>query len=186
MVGKNSSYLPVTVGSSGSAPTGGISCCSCLTCCTCIHLSFLKANCHHHCRCCVIITIVTVIIVFVIIIDTTSSCKCDFSRPLVWSRLVRPCWLSSHRCSSSNMASSEHYEYRDDGDDKTQPLINEICWNRVQLTQPLINQLGLRRRQLPLAKQEMFWTNWRLLLMTYMFWPGFPHSFFPLLSTNDL
>ena len=43
MVGKNSSYLPVSIGGgSNSAPTGGISCCSCFTCCTCIHLSFLK------------------------------------------------------------------------------------------------------------------------------------------------
>ena len=65
---------------------------------------------------------------------------------------------------------------------KTQPLINEICWNWVQLTQPLINQLGLRRRRLPLAKQEMIWTNQRLPLMTWndmilMLWPGFPLSF---------
>jgi len=44
MVGKNSSYLPVSIGGgSNSAPTGGISCCSCFTCCTCIHLSFLKS-----------------------------------------------------------------------------------------------------------------------------------------------
>ena len=43
MPGKNSSYLPVSSPSRGSsAPTGGISCCSCLTCCTCLHLSFIK------------------------------------------------------------------------------------------------------------------------------------------------
>jgi len=44
MPGKNSSYLPVSSPSRGSsAPTGGISCCSCLTCCTCLHLSFIKS-----------------------------------------------------------------------------------------------------------------------------------------------
>ena len=59
----------------------------------------------------------------------------------------------------------------------TQPLIDEICWNWVQLTQPLISQLGLRRRRLRLTKQEMIWTNQRLPLMIHMFWPGFPLSF---------
>ena len=39
---------------------------------------------------------------------------------------------------------------------KKQPLINEICWNWVQLTQPPTNQLGLRRRRLSLANRKWF------------------------------
>ena len=70
MVGKNSSYLPVSLPSrGGSTPTGGISCCSCLTCCTCINLSFLKV---------IIITVVinttvTGIVVIVIIINIINT-----------------------------------------------------------------------------------------------------------------
>ena len=66
---------------------------------------------------------------------------------------------------------------------KTQPLINEICWNWVQLTQPLINQLGLRRRRLPLAKQEMI--PIRDFLSWFICNGQASPNLFPLLPTNE-
>ena len=70
---------------------------------------------------------------------------------------------------------------------KTWPLVNEFCWNWVQLTQPL-KSIGFgikvqsvfwssRRRRLPRTEQEMIWTNQKLPLMIHVLWPGFPFSF---------
>ena len=72
----------------------------------------------------------------------------------------------------------------DDLSIKTWPLVNEFCWNWVQLTQPL-KSIGFgikvqsvfwssRRRR---TEQEMIWTNQKLPLMIHVLWPGFPFSF---------